>query len=254
MDPSEYENIFRNEDTHFFYLSVRENLAKFLERALPAGNARLLDAGCGTGGFLKYLSKLGDVCGVDVSDTAIEYASKNGLVCQKASIESLPFSDNSFDAVTCVDVIYHMNVGSEAQAVKELKRVLKPNGVLAMRVPAFECLFSAHDVTVQTRKRYRVHEVRQLLERAEFKIERLSYCHASLFLPAFLKAQIARLRPADGHSGVEETSAVVNNIVTAILRAENCLIQAGFDFSFGLGIIAIARKPDNARVSMTATL
>ncbi len=249
METSEYENIFRNEERHFFYLSVRENLAKFLESSIPKTNAKLLDAGCGTGGFLRYLSKFGDVTGIDLSDTALEYARKNGLNCQKASIESLPFADKTFDAVTCVDVIYHMNVGSEIAALKELSRVLKPNGVLAMRVPAFECLLSTHDVTVQTRKRYQTSEIKNFLEAAELQIERLSYCHASLFLPAFIKAQLERLKPKSSHSGVEETSNIVNSVLTSVLRAENALMHAGLDFPFGLGIIAIARKPQTACIT-----
>lgn len=243
MDDSEYENIFRHEQTHFFYLSIREILFDLLNRELSGRHGlEILDAGCGTGGFSRFLKKFGNVVGVDTSDKALEYSRKTGLECQRASIESLPFNAQSFDAITCVDVLYHKNVSSELDALREFFRVLKPEGLLALRVPAFECLYSQHDVVVQTRRRYTASDLRELLHEAGFTIEKLSYCHCSLFIPALVKAKFSSSRSQDPRSGVNSASGMLNHLLTELLRFENALIRTGLDMPFGLGIIAIAKK------------
>src|SRR5207244_1296128 len=83
---------------------------------------------------------------------------------------------------TSFDVLYHRWVTDDGAAVDELARVLKPGGVLLLRLPALEALRRTHDEAVHTRHSYTRREVRALLAQAGLTRVRDTYCN-SLLLP-----------------------------------------------------------------------
>ena len=109
-------------------------IKKFVEELPP--NSEVLDAGCGNGRNM-FRSDL-NFTGVDTCPALIEIASKYGKTVL-GNILELPFEDNSFDAVICVAVIHHLATPTRRlKAIKELNRVLKPNGKLFIQVWALE--------------------------------------------------------------------------------------------------------------------
>lgn len=101
-------------------------------------NKKVLDVGCWTGLFAKYaLAYAKEVVGIDPGEKAIELARK---LAPKAkftvgSAEKLPFFKNSFDAVTLFDVLEHVPQKKEEEVIREINRVLKPNGHLVITTP-----------------------------------------------------------------------------------------------------------------------
>ncbi len=96
---------------------------------------KILDAGCGNGRILKLFSgKLIDYTGIDPSKKLIEFAKKlnpNQGVFLTNQVEKLPFPDNHFDHILMIAVLHHIPSRSLRQhALLELKRVLKPGGML----------------------------------------------------------------------------------------------------------------------------
>ncbi len=101
--------------------------------ALKDGD-RLLDAGCGEGGVLDFLCQDREVkaTGVDCSAIAIEQAqvfSPQNHYCH-ADLTSLPFPDAAFEKIVCYNVIEHIR--DQDLAMRELKRVLVPGGVIVL--------------------------------------------------------------------------------------------------------------------------
>lgn len=241
MDDSEYTNIFNSEEKHFYYRSVHHLILGLVKR-VTAGhdNLKILDAGCGTGGLAVQLQKLGQVHAVDLHPSAVAYATSRGVDVVQSSLLQLPFADNEFDLVTCVDVIYHRNIESDVAALCELKRVLKPGGALVMRVPARSELHSSHDDLVWTERRYTRRALSQSLRQAGLVIEQISYCHGLLYLPALIKAKLDKLSRSKEHSAVEETSTLVNSVAQKVLMAESKLVIGGLNLPIGLGIVAVA--------------
>ncbi|HEX6487712.1 MAG TPA: methyltransferase domain-containing protein [Candidatus Dormibacteraeota bacterium] len=106
---------------------------------------RLLDCGCGPGSITVGLAEAvapGDVVGLDIEprqlETARVYAAERGaanLTFELGSVYELPFDDATFDAAVAHFVIEH--VSDPLRALRELRRVLKPGGVLAVKDPYY---------------------------------------------------------------------------------------------------------------------
>ena len=100
--------------------------ARFIERFLPKGQGKCLDAGAGAGIYKSLvLSKGYEYVGIDVKPRSQDVV--------YGDITSIPFPDNYFEAVLCVDILEH--VEKDYIAIKEMFRVLKPKGVLVLHTP-----------------------------------------------------------------------------------------------------------------------
>ena len=122
--------------------SHRERARFVVTETSAAAPARILDAGCGRGFYLKLLSQLPstkEVAGVDINASHLNVArnfvgsDSNSVSIHNASISSLPFEDNYFDFIVCSEVLEH--VSNPKEAVSELRRVLRPGGRIAVTVP-----------------------------------------------------------------------------------------------------------------------
>jgi len=182
MQKSEYENIYRNEETHFYYTSLNNLVVNLLVRERLSRFSKILDAGCGTGGLLQRLSKSYLAEGVDISPEALKFCKIRKVKTRMGSLEKLPHMSGLFDAVVSIDVIYHRFIRDDNKAVSELARVIKPGGVLILRAPAFNFLKSDHDKTVMTNRRYIKEEIKELAKKAGLGVVQISYLNPSLFI------------------------------------------------------------------------
>jgi len=130
-----YDTIADIYDTHYDHPRGRcyhTHLSQYLMQSLPKG-AELLDIGCGTGLFVeKYISVGGSAIGLDLSRRMIERARYR---CPATDFtigtgESIPFCDNSFDAVSSLMVFSYLK--DPHVMLDEAYRVLKPGGAIAI--------------------------------------------------------------------------------------------------------------------------
>lgn len=108
---------------------IYKGLRRDVTARLVSGGERLLDVGCGDGGFgVLVKDKYQEVYGVDISFEAVQRAQGRGIKAFQVNLNSepLPFEPDYFDAVTCLDVIEH--VFDPRILVKEIYHVLKPGG------------------------------------------------------------------------------------------------------------------------------
>ncbi len=124
---------------------IREAEWSFYKKYIPE-KARFLDVGCGTGYVMsKAKNELNCECyGIDPnpgSQGAGKYDTDftSGMKIMKAEAEELPFEDCFFDVVFCSHVLEH--VADEKKSLEEMKRVLKPNGILIIGMPTAAMAF-----------------------------------------------------------------------------------------------------------------
>ncbi|MER3397719.1 MAG: methyltransferase type 11 [Chloroflexota bacterium] len=244
MDPQEYRRIAQLEARHWWYRGMAEVALGLLEGVKLPRPALILDAGCGPGGTSARFKPLGRVVGLDLAPEALNLARHHLAALVRGSVTALPFSNATFDLVLCFDVIYHLWVGDDRLAVKELGRVLKPGGYLLIRVPALEALRGPHDQVVLTRHRYTARELENLVRSAGLEVARLTYANFFLFPPAALWRLAGRLigparKPA---SDVRALPAPLNGLLYQVLRLEGRLMRRFGRFPIGLSLICLAYR------------
>lgn len=241
MEIAEYKNIFENEPTHFFYQAIHQLVLQLIKQYSKGQRQVILDAGCGTGYLSKQMQKLGSVFAIDKSKEAIKFAQKRGIAPTTASLDKLPFKDNFFDIITCIDVIYHLGV-DEQKALSEIYRVLKKGGLLILRVPANKWLKLKFDKNVHTRERYNKDELKVKLKKYGFIIKKISYVNMTLLPLAIAKSFWEKLfPPKEVESSIGKTPKLINFSLLSILIGENLLLKF-FNLPFGLGLLAICKK------------
>ena len=241
MEPSEYENIARLESEHWWYVGMRRIAEGLLREARLSPHAHILDAGCGTGGGLKWLSAFGTVTGIDLHPLAVRYAAQTSPRVARASVQGLPFPEATFDLVTSFEVLYHLAVTEDEAALREFARVLRPGGRLLVRVPAHDWLRGAHDRRVHTRRRYARRELREKIESAGFAPQRLTFVGLMLFPLAGLRRLTQRETNAE--TDVTLPPPLINQALTTALAAEGLWLRR-FNLPIGLSLLALARKPN----------
>ena len=186
MQKQEYDKMDRLENEMWWYTGLHSHLLFFLRHALAGRkDALVLDAGCGTGGFLEMAAKdlPGSwVVGLDAVECACLSARvKSGRAVCVGSVNAVPFAKNAFTAIVSADVLCHRSV-DEAQALLSFNRCLVTGGTLVLNVPAYQWLYSAHDRAVCTVRRYTTTRLRQLLREAGFA-ENHYYLLEHIFIP-----------------------------------------------------------------------
>jgi SAM-dependent methyltransferase len=238
--------MFEAEDRHWWYVGNHGNFLQILRSKNILGKGiMMLDAGCGTGGWLQFLKNSCDVCetGIDNRETALEYAgTRTGLNLVSGDINTYTFNEASFDLITCFDVIYHRDVDDE-HVVRNFNKYLKNEGHLLLTVPAYSFLYGKHDRAVHAKKRYTRKQIRRLLEKNGFEIVKLSYSVCLLFPFALIKRIIDKVIPAKkgGHNELKMPGKMINRLFLSAMRAENFLLRY-IPAPFGLSVLALAKK------------
>ena len=244
MDPIEYERMYRAEETHWWYSGMEAIASALLERFLPHHHLSLLDAGCGTGAAMNgFLKEYGEVTGCDLSALALRYCQQRGLArLAQATVTQLPFPQNCFDAVTSFDVVYESSVEAPLVAFKEFARVLRPGGLLLLRVPAYDWLRGHHDHAVHTARRFNRRSLSNLIRQSGLRVVHITYANTFLFPLALIKRLAERaVPPKPDSSDLTLGTGVFNGLLRRILAAEAPLaVRAGLPF--GLSLIAVALK------------
>lgn len=248
MQAREYDTLRTMEDQHWWYAVLRHLVQRALAEALPNGG-RVLDAGCGTGGMIAFLAEHAPALitqGVDFSALAVEHCRRRGLTqVLTASVHDLPFADESFDAVLSLDVLYHAEI-DEQRAMTEMKRVLRPGGVLILNLPAFECLRGSHDRAVCGARRYRPCHVRMLARNHSLEIAMTHFWNAWLFLPLLLWRLISRQRtPVEQRvdaSDLRSCPSWLGALLSGVGKVDARLCRA-LHVPWGSSIFGVMRKP-----------
>ena len=110
-----------------------------IKEIVKKNNLAILDIGCALGDFttmVHYLNPTNKIYGIDISQRAVDYVSGKypWLQAKVGALPAIPFSDESFDLVVALEVLYYLNVKEREKAVRDIKRVLKDGGYLFLSV------------------------------------------------------------------------------------------------------------------------
>lgn len=240
MDPQLLREQAALENRHWWFVARRRIIDGVVaDLGLPA-DARILEAGCGTGGNLPMLSRHGEVFAFDVSETARRLAAAWGSarIAEGALPDRIPFAEGGFDLVVLLDVLEH--VEDDGAALRALRSRLQPGGRLLVTVPALPVLWSYHDESHQHFRRYRKAELGARLREAGYELDTLSYFNTLLF-PLVAGARVARRLCAGGRKDdLAPPAPWLNGLLKEIFAAERHLVGK-FPLPVGVSLLAVAR-------------
>jgi len=241
VEPLEYQLMDAVEDGMWWYRALHRRVLD----AVGQPHGPLLDAGCGTGGFLARLrERWPDAVaeGLEYNPEAAARAqAKSGFPVATGSVLAMPFVDASFATLTSMDVLCHAAV-EPAAALAEMHRVLAPGGKLVLNLPAFMWLHSAHDIRVHNARRFTAGQVRALLGAAGFTAVKTRYWNALLLPLMILQRKIMASAPED-RSDVAAFPPWQNATLLAVTELERHCARLGFPFPAGGSVLAVATRP-----------
>ncbi|MGF1574879.1 MAG: class I SAM-dependent methyltransferase [Cyanophyceae cyanobacterium] len=240
MDPKAYDQMAQVEDIHWWFVARRQILSRVIQSIQLPSQAQILEAGCGSGGNLAMLSAFGTISGMEMSDMARQKAQARGLgVIQSGQLpHGIPFEGQRFHLIALLDVLEHLE--EDQVALRALASRLTAQGSLLIAVPANPWLWSRHDDINHHKRRYTRAQLRQVIEQAGLKLERITYFNTLLF------PLIAAIRLAQKQFKLQDSddltlpSSTVNRILTWIFGLERLWITR-IPMPFGVSLLAVAR-------------
>lgn len=229
------------EDGMWWYRALHTRMLEALGRT----SGRVLDAGCGTGGFLARLRATwpeAEAMGLEYNPGAAARArAKSGVPVANGSVLTMPFADASFQAVTSMDVLCHAAV-EPAAALAEMHRVLAPGGRLMLNLPAFQWLLSAHDHRVHNVRRFTASAAARMLTDAGFSVMEARYWNGLLLPLMVLQRKIMASTP-EGRSDVAAFPPWQDRMLFGITEVERQLARLRLSVPAGGSVLVIATRP-----------
>jgi ubiquinone/menaquinone biosynthesis C-methylase UbiE len=229
------------EKNHWWFRARRDIILKIITQLpLLNKNSEIIDVGCSTGILLKKLSDAGydKLTGMEISSEALLNASFTNIILFDG--EKLPFPDEMFDCLIASDVLEHIE--KDEDALKEWKRVLIKKGIIICFVPAYQRLWSYHDVVNMHYRRYSLKKLVKVFKKNDFVILRKSYWNSFIFFPSLIYRIFSKLlRIEDDRGDLKINNNLINEILYKILSIENRIL-AKINFPFGLSAFIIAKK------------
>ena len=254
-----YQRLYDLEERHWWSIGMRAIAAGLLaDQVRNSKGTRILDAGCGTGATLNWLSRLAPsatIVGIDYSRHALDYCRRGlGRRLAQASVSELPFPDGAFDVVVCADVVQHLpRDGSDRTATREFYRTLRPGGVLFLRTnvrpgrrgDGARRLEEADPNYHQ----YSRHEIADVLAAAGFAVRRISYANMLPALAATWGRRLSSRRGDDILPGANPglrlriRSGWLNTALRGVMAAEAWyLARCASGLPYGHSLVCLAAK------------
>jgi SAM-dependent methyltransferase len=239
MDRAVFDRMAEQDQVHWWYVARRRILADLIAReaGLPK-EARILEIGCGTGHNFEMLGRFGTVDAIELDEAARRLASDRlGRPVGDSVLPGLAgIDDGAYHLIALLDVLEH--VDADRESLESIAAKLAPGGRILVTVPAYQWMWSAHDVTHHHKRRYSKKGLRKVAEAAGLKVRKLGYFNSLLF-PLAAAVRLAGKAAGKTESDDKAPPAPLNRLFQAI---------------FGLERHVVGRLPFPAGVSLFALL
>jgi SAM-dependent methyltransferase len=182
MERAVFDRMAEHDQVHWWYVARRKILAHLIRREakLPA-DARILEIGCGTGHNFEMLRRFGRLDALEVDGEARALASRRlGHAVGDAALPALAgVPDRSYHLIALLDVLEH--VDGDREALASIAAKLAPGGTILVTVPAYQWMWSAHDVAHHHKRRYSKRGLRKVAEAAGLEVRRIGFFNSLLF-------------------------------------------------------------------------
>ncbi|RVT43263.1 class I SAM-dependent methyltransferase [Sphingobium algorifonticola] len=241
MDRAAYSSMSAQEADHWWFVARRAIISHLIERHVPLGDdARILEAGCGTGGNLSLLAGYGrlDAFEYDADARALAAGHGIGTIAGGALPHDIGFGDTDYDMIALLDVLEHID--DDRASLAALGGRLKTDGRLLLTVPAVPWLWSDHDALHHHKRRYTRESLQVVAQDAGMQVQAIGYFNSLLF-PLAVMQRIAHQVTRSKAALDARPSAPVNAMLKGIFAAERHLVDH-IRFPIGLSLYAVLSR------------
>lgn len=268
-DEANFDLLLRMQREHFWYRGRHRLILKVLRMELAkrpgfAGDLRAIDFGGGCGGWLEYLhTRQGDSFEtLALGDSSLRALSLSGSVVGSyakryhVDLLDLPWSED-WDIVFLLDVLEH--VEAHGRVLRQIRKSLRPGGLLFVTVPALTRLWTYNDVMAKHYRRYSRTDVEELFLGCGFRLCRADYFMFFLSAALYMSRALVRISrfatPEQVRKHLARTHRVpmkpLNMALEAILALESALIDE-VRFPWGTSVLAVCERPAKAGAGLGA--
>ncbi len=242
----EYERMAAVEENLWWYRALHRQLLS----ALPPREECpfVLDAGCGTGGFLTFLRRHGyaNLDGFDLSPIAVDWSRRRGFNVRIGDLRRISsmYDPESADVIVSADNLFFLPRDEWASFAAACYRILRPNGRLILNLPALDVFRGIHDVSVGINYRFSKNDLQAIFDGSQLRVKTALYWP---FLPAlpilfvrWRQRRVLRRNPLTKIvSDVDMPALAVNYLLERIVCWENRLLRWK---PFGSSLFVVAEK------------
>jgi len=245
MNKSYVQQYVELERSHWWFLVREKIMLLLLSKNLPSGSLKILNIGAAGGASSEWLTAYGDVVSVETDIFFVDHLHRSGIDVIEAGITCLPFVDASFDLVCAFDVIEH--VEDHQKALLEMHRICKDEGYICITVPAYQQLWSSHDVVNGHFRRYNFKQLKAIINQSiSVEIKSWTYFNSILFIPILITRTFQKINDNQRQfqqSDFEKykTGSFANKILYYLFNVEVTLLKY-FRLPFGVSLFCFAKK------------
>jgi 2-polyprenyl-3-methyl-5-hydroxy-6-metoxy-1,4-benzoquinol methylase len=240
MDRDIFDAHIEHDETHWWFEGRRAIVSSLIRKIPKATGRHILDVGSGAGGMISTIQELGKVTALESDPKMFEYL-QNRFGEDIAVIKNT-WGDGDFgkyDIITMFDVLEHID--DERAALQRILTSLGSHGFFVCTVPAFQFLWSEHDVAAHHKRRYTKKELANKLREAGFNIQYITYFTFFLFLPILLVRLFSRFHKKTKTDFEIAKIGFLSRILKIIFASEAKILRF-VSLPFGVSLFCIAKK------------
>jgi 2-polyprenyl-3-methyl-5-hydroxy-6-metoxy-1,4-benzoquinol methylase len=243
MNPAEYANLAILEREHWYYAGKREVVRRWLNRVAALGPERtLLDCGAGTGLFAEEMAAHCRVMVLDDHEESLKMLRARFRAEQILSLagDRVPLPDESIDCITALDVLEH--TPDDEAVVAGFHRLLRPDGVALVTVPASMALWSDWDVALHHYRRYSRPQLKRLFPSEKWELIHVNYTNVAVYPLVWLIRKWRKWFPRAGkgrRSEDQRPAPWLNGLLRRLFVGPALWL---IPFPFGVSLLLVARK------------
>ena len=245
MENKIFQKMLKLESSHWWFVARRKIIQRVINNLDFPRNIRILDAGCGNGDNLSLLSTFGDLVAFEKNEYALKTAKskKIGEIYKAELPDKLPNAiKTNFDLIVLLDVLEHID--DDSKSLTTVRKLMNNKGIILITVPAFQWLWSEHDVIHHHKRRYSKSELREKLDSSGFRIKYISYFNTLLFPFALVERIGQKIFSPSNPEILELPNNKINFLLEKIFSLE-AIFMNKISLPFGLSLVAIAEKKNN---------
>lgn len=227
---------------------LKDLISQFADQNGPRSSQDVLEIGAGMGGNLDLVRDFRTVSALDpsaISNDFLRQTRSNVRVLNASWPPESDEFDTSSDLILMLDVLEHLE--DETLSLEWVSRTLRENGCLLLTVPAYQWLWSTHDVRLHHKRRYSKKVLLSRIESAGLEVHFASY-FTTLFFPLAVMQRVAnKFKSSANGTSLRQPCwpkhlQLAHRLVAFALSVERSLVRH-IGLPFGLSIVVVAKKP-----------